>query len=641
MSGIEVAGLVLGAFPIVLKWLDYYREGFEPLEEWFNFRTHFIAFIDDIRHQGMLYHQSIILLLDPIIPDPGSLNALIQNATDPRWSDGSLTDILKKRLVASELERFLRIVQRMEKEIRGLKKLLAIKGGRVRIQQDSQHLPNHFVLSLLSLKAHWAQPEQQHSWEWQLQRLRISFDTGKTKKVRKLATSNQELKEIIEYSAQMIPIVDKRKSSPPVAFFEKMFHHACAMHNALVRNWKCSSGTCRKHQANLCLRAETKTIGFNVLFVLENEQGPPLAPKKQEVMIKPAKEDTKLLPPNEQISYVQYTESFTAIQTSFDDTNPKRTRSSFTKLLSKTFSSPQPVLPPENRIVSAKGGKKAHFAVPAITISPDQAETPGTTPSASSNSPPQSIVDLCSSLQHCSDPNLGIIVDESDRQFQLLRSGKLSPATVAPDTAKLTPLSAILDAYSQASIDIARHRRFGMAVHIASALLQIHTSPWVSSKWSKDQFFFLADTQHVYSDYPYVSQMFMPSVTDPPTTDNSLDTPPSIPEEETRASLFTVGVVILELIFGHNIDACSFRHHYYGVDNQPNDQTDISTARKWSQQVLGECGGEIDDVVRRCLDCSFGPRPNLRDTRFKQAVYDGVIRPLTDYLKMWQVEEIP
>lgn len=148
MSGIEVAGLVLGSFPIILNCLDYYQKGFEPLEEFWNFRTQFIAFIDDIRHQMMLYHHSITALLDPIISDPASLNALLQNANDPRWTEkekkSDLKGMLEQRLVASELERFLRIVQRMEKEIRELKKFLGIKDGDVRIQQDSQHPPNHF-----------------------------------------------------------------------------------------------------------------------------------------------------------------------------------------------------------------------------------------------------------------------------------------------------------------------------------------------------------------------------------------------------------------------------------------------------------------------------------------------------------------
>ena len=75
--------------------------------------------------------------------------------------------------------------------------------------------------------------------------------------------------------------------------------------------------------------------------------------------------------------------------------------------------------------------------------------------------------------------------------------------------------------------------------------------------------------------------------------------------------------MLLELIFGQNIESCPLRRHYYGVDNKPNDQTDICTARKWSTKVLGECGPEIADVVRRCLDCSFGPRPNLVDRRFQ------------------------
>ena len=115
------------------------------------------------------------------------------------------------------------------------------------------------------------------------------------------------------------------------------------------------------------------------------------------------------------------------------------------------------------------------------------------------------------------------------------------------------------------------------------------------------------------------------------------DPPPAVSENDTRTSLFIVGVMVLELIFGHNIEACSFRHLYYGPDNRPNGQTDVSTARKWAQKVLGECGAEITDVVRRCLDCSFGPRPSIQDKRFREAVYEGVVRPLANNLKAWQV----
>ncbi|KAM0801424.1 hypothetical protein BDR22DRAFT_847382 [Usnea florida] len=276
---------------------------------------------------------------------------------------------------------------------------------------------------------------------------------------------------------------------------------------------------------------------------------------------------------------------------------------------------------------------------PTINISPGQESSMRAIPLAKSSTPSQRITDLCSSLQQDSpNPNLGILFDEFDRQFQVVKPIESSPATVAPVSARLVALPEILDAQHQTSIDIARHRRFEMAVNIASALLQIHRSPWLSGRWSKRHFLFLADGEKVYSDYPYLSQMFMLNGKDPLTKDYSLEPSPSVLEEDARDSLFAVGVIILELIFGHNIEDCSFRHSYYGSDNLPNDQTDISTARKWSQKVLGECGVEIADVVRRCLDCSFGPRPNLRNKRFKEAVYEGVIRPLADHLKIWKVD---
>lgn len=135
MSGIEIAGVVLGSFPILLKCLEYYREGFQPLEEWWHFRTHFIAFIDDIRHQMMRYNENMIRLLDPIIADNDSLTALVRDANEPRWTDGSLDVLLENRL-ASEHERFLRIVKRMEDVVESLKKFLQIKDSHVGLKHD-------------------------------------------------------------------------------------------------------------------------------------------------------------------------------------------------------------------------------------------------------------------------------------------------------------------------------------------------------------------------------------------------------------------------------------------------------------------------------------------------------------------------
>lgn len=132
MSGFEIAGLVLGAFPILLKSLEHYREGFEPLEEWWNFRTHFIAFVDDIRHQMMRYNENLVRLLDPIIADTDELASLLRDSSlaDARWHDGTFEGPLKQRL-ASECDRFLRILRRMQEVMEDLGKLLQIDNGNV------------------------------------------------------------------------------------------------------------------------------------------------------------------------------------------------------------------------------------------------------------------------------------------------------------------------------------------------------------------------------------------------------------------------------------------------------------------------------------------------------------------------------
>lgn len=146
------------------------------------------------------------------------------------------------------------------------------------------------------------------------------------------------------------------------------------------------------------------------------------------------------------------------------------------------------------------------------------------------------------------------------------------------------------------------------------------------------------DSQSLRSSHPFVSRNFLSGSDDE--EEGTTSETPNFPgdgetsEEDTPACLFTVGVMILELIFGHNIEDCSFRKDYYGKNNQPNDQTDISTARKWAKKVLGDSGANVADVVR-CLDCSFGPKPCFADVRFRNSVYEGVIKPLASYSKVW------
>ncbi|KAK3308718.1 uncharacterized protein B0T15DRAFT_380319, partial [Chaetomium strumarium] len=271
MSGIEIAGIVLGSFPILLKCLNHYRDGFRPLEEWWDFRTHSVAFVDDIRHQMMRYNENLIRLLGPIAANMRDLHDLIRNPTDQRWHDGNLEVPLRQRL-GSEYDRFFRIVERMREVVADLEVLLQIDDGTVAL--------------LVS-------PSQGTPWQWYFKRMRISFSREKHRNVRKLAAYNQELHEILGYSERITSasVSDKRVAldlelaesdsrlhapTRAVGLFGSIRQQACGIYNRLNQRRKYDS-TCppetyaARDAARLNFSPLSISVSGNVLFILGSD----------------------------------------------------------------------------------------------------------------------------------------------------------------------------------------------------------------------------------------------------------------------------------------------------------------------------------------------------------------------------------
>lgn len=126
MSGFEIAGLVLGGFPILLNILDYYERSFAPLDEWWNFRRRFVQFVDDVSQQQMLFQQNLALLLDPVIDDNETFTTLLNDPGTTTWQAANLNEVLGERL-GLHRTRFLRVLTDMDEVMRKLRKLLGVK----------------------------------------------------------------------------------------------------------------------------------------------------------------------------------------------------------------------------------------------------------------------------------------------------------------------------------------------------------------------------------------------------------------------------------------------------------------------------------------------------------------------------------
>lgn len=183
-----------------------------------------------------------------------------------------------------------------------------------------------------------------------------------------------------------------------------------------------------------------------------------------------------------------------------------------------------------------------------------------------------------------------------------------------------------------------------MAVHIASALPQVHRTPWLEADWSNHHFHFLVgetptgniSTKTLVDERPLVTRTFHDARVVP--SDPFVPRPVEEEEKETISCLRKIGVMILQLIFVHGIEDCSFRGVYCGPGGQPNNFTDVATANQWTLEVRHDSGPKVADAVRRCLHCAFGPKPRLGDKKFRESVYQDVIEPLINYSATWKYE---
>ena len=122
----EAVGIVLGVIPLVISALEHYRELFEHFEEYRHFDDTFSEFIDSITRQEVRYSENLERLLDPIIPDPDDLDALVNDLSlaDRRWHAGSLNGALKQRLARVHGSLFVRILGKMLKVLADLERML-------------------------------------------------------------------------------------------------------------------------------------------------------------------------------------------------------------------------------------------------------------------------------------------------------------------------------------------------------------------------------------------------------------------------------------------------------------------------------------------------------------------------------------
>lgn len=95
MSGVEVAGLVLGSIPLVISALEHYVDGVKTIQAWRRYKSEVKSLIRRLGVQYDIFRDTLEKVLVGIVSSPGPL---LQHPMGPLWKDELLDGRLRARL---------------------------------------------------------------------------------------------------------------------------------------------------------------------------------------------------------------------------------------------------------------------------------------------------------------------------------------------------------------------------------------------------------------------------------------------------------------------------------------------------------------------------------------------------------------
>jgi hypothetical protein len=131
MSGIEVAGLVLGAIPLILAGLEFYVKGIAVTRRYRRHEEEFTSLLIELKTENTTYINSINILLFGVVP-PMDMADFLANPCGDRWKDSKFDQKLRARLNSSYDSYINTITQMNNTAVMIQKKLMLDPSGKVR-----------------------------------------------------------------------------------------------------------------------------------------------------------------------------------------------------------------------------------------------------------------------------------------------------------------------------------------------------------------------------------------------------------------------------------------------------------------------------------------------------------------------------
>lgn len=161
---------------------------------------------------------------------------------------------------------------------------------------------------------------------------------------------------------------------------------------------------------------------------------------------------------------------------------------------------------------------------------------------------------------------------------------------------------------------------FRVAVILAYSVLLLHTTHWLNEHWSKRDIYFVNDRKSPMTETAYVSSA--PDAT----PQNRSGAVSNVPRRLRNASIFSLGVPLLELAYKQPLEAMIIPDDH---DPKGNANSALENAAfRLADEVESIQGPRFASAVMRCLRCDFRTDMNLEKSELQTAFLKEAVMPL-------------
>ncbi|KAH8730696.1 hypothetical protein GQ44DRAFT_699698 [Phaeosphaeriaceae sp. PMI808] len=570
MSGLEIVGVVLATFTVIISSLEHWRDVAKVNDFWWNIRKEYAKCRSDVIYHEIVYKRNIKELLLPLATDV-EIGILLKDPGGTGWSHPTLQTLLENRLEES-YQVFKDIMLRMNTTTTILQKELCFDGASV---QEALVSVNDNKLqqtpSRLSSKSTLIKGKISY------QKFRVKFSLGESARnelFAQLEEGNSRLQTLLSTGNRLSALqshqrIDKKPTIAYEQILQTIWRSSDVLFKALQKAWHCQ---CQDyHFAHLRLEHRTTAaICFELILMV-------IAPAQSNINIPWSWQELEC----GQMQACPHSRVTASVS------------------VTPTANSNMAATSRVNRATEKSGkGKKVSF-------SPAQ-----NTPLADLAAAPSSSVRLCRQLMDADHTDCLRIIGEDDLTYHLHPFSKRARV----DVASTLTLDHILSKDSNESVS--RRERYEVALLIASSFAQVKNTSWLRAELTKKDIIFFRNSndETIKFQEPFICQGFAKRTTQ------------KVAIEPGSRNFKSLGIILLELCFGQRLEDHPFRNRYPVGDANLKSDFDIMAALNWSKDVCGEAGEDYATAVNWC----FGSQDS--NTNWRKEIIEHIIQPLEQCL---------